>query len=363
MTYEKDEIRLENYLKKRLHPNVAIQEYLVDLLGGLLPGILFIIAFIISIFPPLYVIASFYTEEQSLFELANSFFVSIQQTPSAIWLVLFLLFVLLSYVVGHIFYRRDPKTPDRKSFKRLAKIMKASYVHRISKLGLRISNKKNLKLIRRLGLKIYLYRHWNTCKNFNIYLEQDLKENYGCTSVSNCEFPYPFYSEYLKKRGLKHLLKLSIWCEKKAFHRSKTFINILKIRLKYHFPEKFGTITRNEAHIRLASSAWYVSGISIYLGVIGFLISLALCIQKVIIMKPTEFGIFYHEFLQKASSNLIALFLPLIITILSFYLKYNISKFIHYQRLREVFYVLETSFASFRTEEFSRIIFPPYKLI
>lgn len=186
--------------------------------------------------------------------------------------------------------------------------------------------------------------------------DKRLKQEYGCTSKEDCQFPYPYYKEYLEKRGLSHLKELAIWSNEGDFQRSKTFINTLKIRLKYYFPDKYGTITRNEAHIRLASSAWYVSGIAIYLGVLGGIVSFLAVFLKC----DSKFD---GEFLKLASHNLAAILIPLVIALSSGYLKHNISKFIHYQRLREVFYVLETSFTAFRTKGFNDIINPPFNKI
>ncbi len=56
-------------------------------------------------------------------------------------------------------------------------------------------------------------------------------------------------------------------------NRSKAFVNIMKTRLHFHYPEHYGQIARNEAHVRLASSIWYASRTLTYVaaggGVIG----------------------------------------------------------------------------------------------
>jgi hypothetical protein len=82
--------------------------------------------------------------------------------------------------------------------------------------------------------------------------------------------------EYLEKRGLTHLADIIKWrgYEKDTHSlRSKAFINILKIRLDFAFPEKCGTIIRNEAHVRLKSSLWYMLLALQWISMIGCVIS------------------------------------------------------------------------------------------
>lgn len=358
MDFQSDEIKIEGNIKKKLIPKLSIQEYLVDLLGGLFPGILFILAFLFSFIPPLLTLTSYFNGgDNSLFSIVESFFISVQDTPSAIWIVLFSLFLLLSYIVGHVFYRRDPKDPDRKGFKRLKRIKEKSIIKMDYKKEK--EKEKEKKLVKKINLyakyRMELIPLFSKNAKIKSKLKSELKKEYGCTTVTDCEFPYPFYKDYLKKRGLTHLIKLAIWSNCKDFQRSKTFINILKIRLKYHLPDKYGTIIRNEAHVRLASSTWYVSRISIILGILGLVITcLSIILQINRISDKNAFDII--------GENALALVLPIVIILSSGYLWHNITKFIHYQRLREVFYVLETTFTAFRYENFMDIINPPFQI-
>ena len=47
--------------------------------------------------------------------------------------------------------------------------------------------------------------------------------------------------------------------EKGLDHRTKMFLNILKIRLQLAAADKCGEIVRNEAHVRMMSSVWYAA--------------------------------------------------------------------------------------------------------
>jgi len=107
------------------------------------------------------------------------------------------------------------------------------------------------------------------------------------------------------------------------------FINILKIRINHFAPSQNSDIVKNEAHIRLVSSLWYATIWIIYFSVLsGFVISLA------ILMKGASWNI--QIFI--VSAGWISLQ-----TILSLSILFSIRKFFHYQRVREIVYVLETA--------------------
>ncbi|HWB05366.1 MAG TPA: hypothetical protein VG796_20195 [Verrucomicrobiales bacterium] len=76
------------------------------------------------------------------------------------------------------------------------------------------------------------------------------------------EYPYTHLFEYLTYRGLHHLAAIVPWKGKEGDTpplRTKFFINALKIHLSFHVPGKCGQIVRNEGHIRLMSSVWYAA--------------------------------------------------------------------------------------------------------
>ncbi len=171
---------------------------------------------------------------------------------------------------------------------------------------------------------------------------------------ADVQFPYLFLYEYLDDRGLKHLARLVPWRgSEPATHtyRTKMFVNQLKIRLQFEVPDKCGDIVRNEAHVRMMSSVWYVaSALERVAQVAGSL---------------TAIGVFtsviHHRGLPWTE---IVGTLPWteVVTLLSisgglYYVaaktQWTIERFFHYQRVREVVYVLET--AHFAHEQGSRI--------
>jgi hypothetical protein len=294
---EKEMGSIKEHYSKRL----SVEEFLVDLLGGLVPGVLFIVAITLSLFPSIHVIVMTLRGKDlvGIGEIISHTFVAIQNTPSAIWITLFLGGILFSYVVGHLFYRYDPKKADKSSFQKVSK------------------SKDNFK-------------------------DEDKRSNLGCADLDDCEFPYPYYHLYLKQRGLEHLLPFILWQEeeKKNF-RSKIYVNLLKIRLRHYYPEKCGAIIRNEAHVRLASSTWYVAKILMIVSIICFCGSISAFFWS---FKSNLF----NDWQQALSWYIPAIFAPSIVFMFSVFAWRTIRGFLHYQRMREVFFVLETAHTAFK---------------
>jgi hypothetical protein len=181
-----------------------------------------------------------------------------------------------------------------------------------------------------------------------------MREDYGCT-VDECDFPYLYLKTYLKKRGHEHLLALVPWDpdvdKKSADHRSKTYINLLKVRLTYHHPRHCGTIVRNEAHVRLASSTWYVAKALRWFSLAGITIGFIAIFEA--IKAATISGM-----TAIVSAGVGLLIAPVLVLITGRYCKVTIEKVLHYQRLREVCFVLETSYTAFRNTP--HILAPPF---
>lgn len=282
----------------------TFHEFTVDVLGGLVPGILFTVASLCALFPSITVLISALSpsiEQVRISEEIARFLNSTQNTPNMIWVGSFVFALILSYVIGHLFYRRDPKIPDRASFQL-------------------ITRKPDKEEVKSDG-----------------GLEEWSRKNFGCTSVKECEFPYPYLDKYLEKRGHGHLLPLISWKGKERFRRSKTHINVLKMRLFFHFPTKCRQIIRNEAHVRLATSMWYV-GRTLYRLCAA---SVTTCTIALLIALCRSGFETQWEALTWYLPSLIG---PTIIFMLAYYCRHATEKFMHYQRLREAFYVLELAY-------------------
>jgi hypothetical protein len=287
-----------------LRGKFASHDFFVDFLGALVPGMLFLLGLALILLPTLHaVFVEFLGQPRvSLGSSLRTILESTQNTPNTLWIIGFFVIVAISYVVGHLFYRRDPKKPNQHSFRKLTKGKSPD----------------------------------------------ELVSDYACSSADDCEFPYPFFDAYLVKRGHEHLLPLVRWKKDHRDQRSKTYVNMLKIRLRYHCPHKCSSIIRNEGHVRLATSTWYVTR------------ALRYCFA--IIAIPL-FGILLYLLARQAPvAGLFAatptLIPPLAVAILSEFGRDRIEKFLHYQRMREVFFVLETAYTAFRDQP--ELLNPPF---
>jgi len=271
---------------------LSIWDFLVDLLGSLVPGILFIsLALLSVIWPGL----SLIREVQRGTPTSTQLLEQATRFAESFHLEMLAFFVVASYVAGHFLFRQDPKVPDGYSYRRAS----ATFTEKEKST-------------------------WVVQKDPN-----DPKADV------DVQFPYRYLNEYLEARDLNHLAKLIPWkgTDSSTHHkRTKSFINILKIRLMFYFPERCGQITRNEAHVRLMSSIWYasnalrrtaVAGVAtgIVAGVLAAWNTNSLQVQFIV---PTGFSA--------------------IIIVLAIWARRTIERFLHYQRVREVIFVLETAY-------------------
>jgi hypothetical protein len=201
-----------------------------------------------------------------------------------------------AYVLGSIFYRQDPKIPDHKSARLIWRDPRLSKEDR-----------------QRLAV-------------------QPRSEDATDISENDAQFPYFFLREYLEGRGLNRLAKWVPWRgrDSKTWNkRTKMFINLLKIRLQFLVPERCKDIIRNEAHVRMATSVWYATRWLIVTSAIA-LVMVAAAVW-ILFGKPMD-----HTLLSIIVFDIFVLSIAL-------YMKFKIEKFIHYLRVREIVYVLETA--------------------
>jgi len=139
--------------------------------------------------------------------------------------------------------------------------------------------------------------------------------------------------------------------------RTKFFINILKIRLSYHRPDKCSELIRSEAHVRFSSTTWYLAQIIRKISDISLIISTLLLILSI-----------FRNNISVYPSNL-DYFVPLIVVIVLILIMtkliHTIENFFHYQRVRGILYVLETAYTFFREKpNQAKDIFPElYEII
>ena len=283
-----------------------IREFFIDFLSSLVPGFLFTMFAI----PVLISAAAVLSQGELAWDKIRT---DIEPYHAELWCLTF----VLSYVLGCVFSRRDPKVPDQKS---AAYILRKDWSGRsravIQKKA--SAEKKNEEY----------YRHEEKFSWFKRY--QAAKE---LAHGDGGQFPYSHLYEYLVARNLNHLAEHVPWRgnDPAIDARSKMFINILKVRLQFMNQKQCGEIIRNEAHIRMMSSVWYAALLleQVYLVLLSVLL----------IASP-------FNGLMRMRGFWSILVLILVLLAAAEWLRRIIITFLHYQRVREIVYVLETAYTA-----------------
>jgi hypothetical protein len=272
--------------------SLAFREFLVELLGVLLPGLFFTLLLALAIGIATTVILSAVPVNDAALRGALT---QLRLAADTLRVEIVILLFAGSYVVGHFLYRQDPKLPDTLSYKTLA-------------------------------------RRFTDDDRDTWVVRPDPKGN----APTDIQFPYRYLHEYLDIRGLAHLAALVPWKgadDSTHKHRTKIFINLLKIRLHFHFPDRCGQILRNEAHVRLMSSVWYGGRLLMWASV--------LCVPLILFAAVLPTGL---SFSSRSLQQIPALFAAVTLCGVGVWTKNIVERFLHYQRVREVVFVLETAF-------------------
>lgn len=339
-----------------------------------MPGVLFLSGALFALSAPIYKLFLAFSRRGGHITLESftGLISSLRGTPGTLWFFVFVGIFLLTYVLGHLFFRRDPKFPDRKSFRKLLYgeicdfMTEIVFKQKNGKFGKLIKN-KNIRINKFAKAVVVLSHHLGirslllllvkltpeTRQKIAESLKDFMAENYGAETEEKCEFPYPNLHNYLEKRGLKHLKRFVVWQKKKEQdRRSKVYVNVLKIRLSQFFPEQCRLIIRNEAHVRLASSAWYVANTLSLISVIGILILVCSIVAHSMFSQSYDLQAFFQ-------CHFLASLFPFSILLITINGRSKINTFLHYQRMREVIFVLETAYTAFRSKDPS-LLTPPF---
>lgn len=148
------------------------------------------------------------------------------------------------------------------------------------------------------------------------YLILHMQNESGCATEKRCDFPYISYYKYLLKREQIDILKYAQWASDTK--RTKNCINQYKIELQLKEPKAYSIIIKNESHIRMASSSWHVA---------RAIRNLSWVTIALLLIYTSEYFI---------------LTFPVSTLAISYFILSYVPQFIHYQRLREIYYTLLT---------------------
>jgi hypothetical protein len=305
-----------------------IQELFFELLARLGTGIIFLVSAYLALAP----IRLLSEEHKEVFQEVQTI------TGPLITgrLPLFTVFLLLlAYLLGLIFSRLDIKTPDRLSFQRRAKCLYWELLKRKDKdeskkcKETKIGQRSYILLMRarrtfqiiRMYLVLKLFDEVPEDEFEGYSFENWLIREFACSSSANCEFPYIHLGEYLKTRKLSNLGDLVTWDptdRTKKGRRTRNFIDLLKIPIRFYGGSRVMHIIRNETNIRFLSSMWWAARILTWISLLALIPML---------WYPTS-PYFATTFIIFGAAGLI---------------RWGITNYIHDLRIREVVQVLGTA--------------------
>jgi len=405
----------------------TINEFLIDLIGVLVPGSIFLFSTIISIIIPIIMI---YYRNMTLQIAATSTTLDVHYATKWdllasnvfngwFWLVVFFLFLILSYALGNIFYRLDIKDVDKLSFKWQRKTLYKNKIRpfidknkwcRFKKikddrlegfikeyfellfyhwkehrkyLGIEKQNwmkqyekfkgekKEIIRILNAIAFLLYDKNYSDALnlvkkmvsnkslstvptKKENLIIAKKflsrfikpeneknseflaigwyflfyLRSEVACDNEEDCQFPYEHYDTYLLKRGELNLVEHTTWCKDKD-SRTKNALNSIKLKIQLKSKEAYNILVKNEAHIRMASSSHRV---------VKLVWKIALCAIFISSGLLFPFEKFSYELIKCA---IVISFMPISTLIVNIFIQQSVTKFLHYQRLREIFFVIQ----------------------
>ena len=220
----------------------VVQNFYIEFFGTLIPGIVAVVCVLVLGLGICYVASVDVGTIKECIRIVFSTFGGVAA------------FLVISYVMGAIVYRRSPKTPDTiASYSQWRLTRSGSASDEIGRMSVTFdaSNAIPSGILERV--MFWLNReHWILRK-----------------AGSSIDFPYPLMRKYLCCRGLNHLADYVPWCAgsggsafKENFKKgvcSKVYVNIIKQRLRNSGHENLiMDMVRNECHIRMLCSLWYI---------------------------------------------------------------------------------------------------------
>ena len=182
------------------------------------------------------------------------------------------------------------------------------------------------------------------------YLILLLQNDSGCSHFEKrfekqSDFPYINFYKYLLKRNELNLIQYVDWSPAGA--RTKNKINRMKIDIQLDYPDAYAILNKNESHIRMASSSWYVARFVKRMAIIcAFLIFIPLFIRDIYANDAINLDTINNakqlikSIINPLMGSTLAALPPILLAFLMHRLRNQITKFIHYQRLREIYFTL-----------------------
>jgi hypothetical protein len=277
----------------------GFRDFIVDFLGCLVPGNIFLFFLAPALVIPLLMSVRLIPQFTPFPSIDKPMIESGSMQLATILLILLPVlgfWLMLSYVVGFSFYRKNLEELDRISFWRMSKS----------------------------GRDGSMCRPLPGAREFRWIFRQ--------VEEIPVQFPYHYLRTYLNERGMTYLADRVPWGtnikDLEDFgRRSKHFANALKMRIRLEAPVDYTIVAANEGHIRLASSMWHVFKRLRLLGLLGLLTYLSTILainwpQRTFLISPL-------------------IILPAAVTVVAWIGMRGIERAFHHQREREILVILE----------------------
>lgn len=169
------------------------------------------------------------------------------------------------------------------------------------------------------------------------FLILQIQNDTGCSHWDfQSDYPYNDYYKYLMKRNELELIRYVDWSQAGA--RTKNKVNRMKIDVQLDYPDAYAIINKNESHIRMASSSWYVAR---FVKIMAIICAAVLFVFAIMGHFDNETKELISSFVYIPEKIIVlAILPPSLLAFLLYFLQHQIIKFIHYQRLREIFFTL-----------------------
>ncbi len=355
-----------------------LRESIVDVLGSLVPGTTFLLATIPSLVVPMAsVVLTLFPAWKPLVTLPEH---GIEASIGTIVFVLvpgLLVFGVVAYVSGHLFFRQDPKVADEASFAMTRRFEGGDGMVRPDPReaggraavpepspdgqaaaggatgpdpdgdgeplldGIVWPEARSPAAPR--AARPGFARRWRT------FLGRRLRAAFALKPAPlpfPVEFPYRDLREYLAHRGLHYLARYVPWdrrTERTGKMRTKHRMNALKIRIQLECQPFTQLLARTEGHVRMSSSMWYVTRALIQMSTVSLV---------------AYFGLVLYEWriLGVPGPLLTPVFvLPLSTFAAAHLVRHTIERTLHYQREREVLFILETAHWLYHTDRVPKL--------
>lgn len=313
---------------------IRISDFFVDFFGALIPGIVFTAIFLTILINLALIILSICLNNLSTFEMQKLSIIErilrvndLSNLFKQFYFLLFMIFIVSSYIFGFIFQRRGARLPDEKSFIRVYDPREGQSVHEIVFIEGNRVNKLLSYFIEKLNNNKYISK-----KLSKILLKLKVKESMKNT-IQALHWPYKDLIKFLGNR-VPHLTKMITWGKEKPPSRRE--INAIKEAIQFNFPDHYGPIARQEAHARLVSSIWFICRTFNRLSGTVFVILVLGLYTKLYTSLSRYDQIFYI-------TNVV---INGMIFIVALWIKIIIEKTFHFQRVRELLLILNSAYLS-----------------